>query len=316
MSIVKSYRHGIIKATRHPKMTALLWLFNLLPAIPAYFLFRAFFGGTIGPSLAAADLLKKADMNTIFEVLTSSGVALGGLLTAVLLLVVFQALVSIFIFGGILDVVVPGKDGAAFGQSFFGGGARFYGRFFRVDAYSLVLWVPAVIFMVVLNVVLNPLSANPVREQLGFILNVFQVLVAVFLVYVIKMILDYSRILIAAGNTRQVFRSLVEAVRVVVRRPARTLGLYYLLALTGWAAFAFYLGVQAFFRRRTTGTIILGFVIAQVFIASRAWLKIAFQAGQMNLLESVAARQEPDAALSASTPSEGALSGEPPGSRS
>ena len=78
MSNVKSYRHGILQATRHPKMTELLWLSNLLPAIPAYFLFRAFFGGTIGPSLAAADLLKKADMNTIFEVLTSSGVALSG----------------------------------------------------------------------------------------------------------------------------------------------------------------------------------------------------------------------------------------------
>jgi hypothetical protein len=242
-------------------------------------------GGTIDNSLALSDLLKRADMNVIFEFLTSSGVVLGQLATAVLILLVLHVLGSIFVFGGILNVLIPGRAEGRFSQAFFGGGGRFYGRFFRLTLYSLLLWTPAAVVFFILNAVLGVATKDPAREQLAFILNILRVVFVLFLAFFIKMIMDYARIRIATQDTNQVLQSLVEASRFVFSRPIKTLGLYYLLGLTGWAVLAVYLAVQSTYAGQSTGTIILAFMISQAFIAGRAWLKIAYQAAQKNLWE-------------------------------
>ena len=310
MSTIKSYLHGLTRASRLPKMTAVLWLFNFLLAVPAYMLMRAYLGGTIGPSLAASGLIKRLDMNTVLEVVTSSGVALGGLVTALAILIGLQVLVSIFCFGGVLSGLGPGGEDKPLAPVFFGGGGRFYGRFLRRTVYSLALWVPAVLVVLLVNAALSPLAANPVREQLGFVLTILQVFLAVLLAYGIKMILDYARIIIAIRDSRLVFGSLLEATRAVIRRPARPVGLYVLLSLTGWAAFFLYLGVQSLYARQTAGTIIIGFIIAQAFVASRGWLKIAFQAGQMDLWDSLGAGRQAQSTIAAPPAGENRISGE------
>jgi hypothetical protein len=286
MKILNCYAHGIGQATRHPKMTALVWLFNFVMALPILFLFRAAFGGAIGDSLAAADLLKKADMNVIFEFMTSSGIVLGELFTAALLLLVFHVCVSIFVFGGILNVLDPGQSGIRFSQSFFSGGGRFYGRFFRLTLYSLLLVIPAAIVFLIANSIISLATKNPSREQLAFGLNIFRILLALFLAYAVKMILDYARIRIAVEDTRKVLESLVQSIRFVFGRPLKTFGLYYLLGLTGWVILTAYLAIHSAYACQSTAMVIIGFLISQVFLASRAWLKIAYQAAQKNLLES------------------------------
>jgi len=284
MSVIKSYVHGLAGATRRPKLTALLWLMNFVLALPAFFMFRAAFRGTLGNSLAADGLLKKIDMNVIFEFLTSSGVVLGQVVTAVLVLVVLHVLAYIFAFGGILNALAPETQGQRFGQVFFGGGGRFYGRFFRLVLYSIVLWVPVIIIFLAVNAILRLAATNPVREQLAMATMVLRVLVFLFLVFFVEMILDYARIKIALTDSGQVFRSLVGAARFVFSRPLKTLLLYYLLGLTGWAAFGVYLALQSTFSKTSAIVVFLGFLIAQVFIASRAWLRVAYQAAQKDFL--------------------------------
>lgn len=286
MSIIKSYVHGIAGATRRPKMVALLWLMNLVFALPAFFIFRAAFGGALDSSLVAESLLKKTDMNVIFEFLTSSGIVLGQVITAVLVLIVFHVLAYIFAFGGILNVLLTEAGGQRFGQVFFGGGGRFYGRFFRLVVYSVTLWVPAIIVFAAVNALLRRVTADPAREGLTMAMGILRVLVFLFLAFFVEMILDYARIKIAVADSRQVFRALVGASRFVFSRPLKTIFLYYLLGLTGWAAFGIYLMLQSTFPKTSVVAVVLGFLITQVFIASRAWLRIAYQASQKNFLES------------------------------
>jgi hypothetical protein len=92
--------------------------------------------------------------------------------------------------------------------------------------------------------------------------------------------MDYARILIAGRDSREVLRSLFEAVRLVLKKPGTTLALYYLLGLVGWASFLIYRVLDSAFPQTSTATIAIGFLLAQVFIASRGWLKVAYQAAQ------------------------------------
>ncbi len=281
MNIIKSYRKGIQEATLRPNMAVVLWMINFFFASVIYFLFSAMLKAAFGKSLLAADLLQKPNMDVLLEFLTSSGTSLGMLVTAGLVLAVLFFLAGIFVNGGILQSLVHRRDHEGFGQVFFAGGGKFYGRFFRLSIYSLILWIPGIIVYMIVNGLLGIFTKNSLNEQRSFYIQLVRIAIAIFLVFLIKMIMDYARIRIATQDSRSVLRSMLEATGFVFRKMGKTLALYYLLGLTGVAAFLIYWGIRSTFSAESLGTIWLGFIISQIFIASRGWLRIAFQAGQL-----------------------------------
>jgi len=284
MNIFKSYGKGIQDATLRPNMVIMLWVINLFFASVIYFLFSPMLNAAFGKSLLASDLLQKPNMDVLFEFLTASGTSLGMLVTAGLVLVVLFFLTSIFVNGGILQSMVHQRDHERFAQVFFAGGGKFYGRFFRLSIYSLILWIPGAILYLILNGILGIFTKNPLNEQRSFYILLVRIVMAAFLVFLIKMIMDYARIRIAIQDSRSVLRSLLEAAGFVFRKLGKTLALYYLLGLSGVAAFLIYWGIRSTFSAGSLGTIWLGFIISQIFIASRGWLRIAFQAGQLRFI--------------------------------
>ncbi len=280
MNIFQCFGKGIKEATRRPKMVVILWLFNVLFAALTYFLFAAAFGGALGSSAVVRDLVRKADTNAVIEFLTSGGVVLGELATAVIILTILYVFMSIFLYGGILHSLVHKNDDERFASIFFSGGGKLYGRFFRLTLYSLVLWIPAGVIFTIFDNFLRAIRGDPSHEKLTIIFLIGRVLFALFLVYLIKMIMDYARIKIAGQDSREVFRALLGSVKFVFRNLGKSLALYYLLGLVGWAAFLIYKVLNAAFVQSSMGTILFGFFLAQVFIASRGWLRIAYQAAQ------------------------------------
>jgi hypothetical protein len=266
---------------RRPKMIMLLWLANIAFAAAAYFGFSCAFGAALGNSGMTVEMLAKTDMNAVIEFLTNSGGRLDDLITMALLVMVFYAFVSIFLNGGILHSLIEQEDRKRFGQTFFAGGGRYYGRFFRLTVYSIILWAPALIGYFLVHAVLRALTKNSTNEQLTFYFSIFRIALALFLIFLIKMIMDYARIRIATQDTNKVFVSLLGAVKFVFARFGGTLLLYYLLGLTGWAAFLVFRLINGTFSKNLTVTVLLGFGLAQLFIASRGWLKIAYQAAEL-----------------------------------
>ena len=93
--------------------------------------------------------------------------------------------------------------------------------------------------------------------------------------------MDYARIRIVREDTNGVYDALVWAVRFVFGRPGGTLLLYYLLGITGWVMLAAYLVLHRLFPGSTTGAIVSAFLLSQIFVAGRGWLKIAYQAAEL-----------------------------------
>jgi len=281
MSVIQCAAKGIRESTARPKMVVLLWAFNLMVAGLCYFVFLRMFGGAVGTSALVKEMAHKADMNVVVEFLTSGG---GGVVTELLFVVlgasVLYTLLAIFLHGGILQTLIQKGGRWRFAETFFAGGGRFYGRFFRLEIYSLGLWMAAGLVFVLINSVINFNYHDSADEQTTFVLTIIKIVLALFLVFLIKMIMDYARILIAGRDSREVLRSLFEAVRLVLKKPGTTLALYYLLGLVGWASFLIYRVLDSAFPQTSTATIAIGFLLAQVFIASRGWLKVAYQAAQ------------------------------------
>ena len=281
MSVIQYAVKGIRESSARPKMIVLLWVFNLLTAGICTFVFLRVFGGAVGASALVGNMAEKADMNVVVEFLTSAhGGAVTELVLAVLVSSALYLFVSVFLHGGILQTLIQKGGKWRFAETFFAGGGRFYGRFFRLEIYSLALWLTAGMIFILINTFINFNYRESADERTTFALTIIKVLFALFLVFLIKMMMDYARILIAGRDSRDVLRSLLEAVRFVLKNPGKTLALYYLLGLAGWAAFLIYKVLDSAFPQSSAVTIALGFLLAQVFIASRGWLRIAYQAAQ------------------------------------
>lgn len=285
MNVIQCAAKGIREATARPKLVLLLWAFNVLAAGLGYFVFLKAFGGTVGASLLVQDMLRSADTNVAIEFLTSrGGDTVAGLVVIVIGLGALYALVSVFLYGGILQTLIQKGGGWRFSEIFFAGGGRFYGRFFRLELYALGLWLAAGLFYAFILYVIDFNYRDSADEQTALILTVIKVFLALFLFFLIKMIRDYARILIAGRDSREVLRPLLEAVRFVATKPLKTLSLYYVLGLVGWAAFVIYKVLGSTFPRTSTATVAAGFLLAQAFIASRGWLKVAYQSSQGRLI--------------------------------
>jgi hypothetical protein len=124
-------------------------------------------------------------------------------------------------------------------------------------------------------------TKDSTNEQLSFVLTILRIVLALFLIFLIKMIMDYARIRIAVEGTNRIFHAMLESLQFVFRRPVLTLGLYYLLGLTGWVIFAAWKVLYSVLPMSSVGTVWVGFLLTQLFIVSRGWLRIAYQAAQM-----------------------------------
>jgi len=289
MQVLSSYGKGIKRAFLEPKMVVVLWLVNFVSASVIYFMFSGYLSDVIGKRLVAANFLKGFDFETFFELIIHEGEAWHWILYAAFILAFLYYWVSIFLHGGILSMLkARGITGELevrdprFAPAFFQGAGKYFGRFFRLTIYSLLVWLAFGVLYFVLNLVLKPLEAGGTNEPAIFYLFWVRVVIILFLYLLARMICDYARIRIVAEDSKAVFRSLIQAIQFVFRNFFKTLILYYLVLITGLAIFGIYWVVQKMVPTQTLLTILIAFLIGQIFILSRGWLKIALQAAQFH----------------------------------
>lgn len=296
MNIFKSYTQGIKRATSEGRLVWLLWLFNALFSGMIYLQFSGYLNRVLSRSAEAEKFLKTFDMNTFFELLTYNGEALKTIISFAFLLFVVYIITSVFLKGGLLFTLAHPRDKrkkSRLAPLFFGGGGKFFGRFFRLLIYSLLLWIGLALIILILNMVLNPLTKGGTNESLMFYLALIRVAFALFLVFLVKMITDYARIKIVVEDSRRVFRSLFQAAGFVFRKIGATLAVYYLFVLTAAVLFALYTLLQKSVKTHSLLPILIALAIGQIFILSRGWVMVGLQAAQMKLL-TAAIQREPN----------------------
>jgi len=293
MKVFKSYEKGIKEATAQPKMISVLWIINFIFGAIIFYLFYGRLSEVIGRSLIAEKLLKKFDYNFLFEFLVSNAQSNKAIFSVAVLLIIIYFLISIFLYGGILFRLVhsqrsydTGRNKDRFAPVFFQGAGRFFGRFFRLFIYSLILWFVFLVIIFILIRVGGALTAKGTKEQLAFYIILVELGIGLFLLCLIKMILDYTRIKIVTEDSQYVFRSLFKTIKFVFQNFGKTLGLYYLIMVTGLILFGIHWVLRMIIPNYSLITILITFIVYQFFIASRGWLKIAFQAAQMSFYSS------------------------------
>jgi len=197
------------------------------------------------------------------------------------------SLVAILLYGGILHRLRMGGSEAGgaprrFAAVFFEGAGRFFGRFLRLEIFSLILWAAFIIIHLLLGAVGAVFTRGGEEEPMLVPVVVARIAIGLILALFIKMGLDYARIKIVAEDSRKVLRAMFAGFGYVFRYLGKTLALFYLLLLTGVGAYAVLCFLRSLVPEHGTVTILIAFLIGQVAILVRGWGTVALQAGQLD----------------------------------
>ena len=280
--IVHVTAQGLLAARRNKRLVVTLWLFNLALALAASVPGWRALRGAIG-SLPAADSLAEAfSFGVLADLAELRPGLLGGLGDAAAALFALGLLVGLVAVGGSLEVLTSG-DERPFAHRFGRGAFRFFGRFLRLGAITLVL------AMLLALVAAGPLFAlgRYVRRESGSewlaLAVLFGALVAGGLaVLLVLLVQDAARVLIVREDLRRVRQALRAGMALVWRRPASWLGAWVSNALLLGLAFAAYIALA---NAIPAGPLLLALVLLQqLFVLVRCGLRVALLGAEIALV--------------------------------
>ena len=281
MSVMRSYSKGIQDALLRPKAAFLFWAVNALFGVFVYSQVAGALSQILARSLAGEALMKGSAVETLAEIMTAPGAPIAGFIRMVVVLFALYVFVAPFLYGGVLNDLVRPREVIGFGASFWASGGKYYGRFFRLEILSILLWIPSAAVYFVADKVFAAAAPDPQAEQIRFYLILARIVLALFLFFMMKMTVDYARIRIAVTETHGTLGALLWAIVFVVRKLLKSLLLYYLLGITALLGLALYLGLHSFIAETTTGGVLIGLFLTELHIFWRCFIKVAYQGAQV-----------------------------------
>ncbi len=318
MSSIRAFREGARRASRAPYLLAGMWLLTLLLALPLGLALRGILRDGLGGSLAAASMSSGADYEWWAE-FSAGARGLGRTFTPgiigfaavlqnissladgrapageVAAIVAIYLVAWTFLLGGILDRLARNRPTRAHG--FFSASGVFFFRFLRLAAlagvvyYALFGWIHGLVFDSFFGWVTRDFTVE--RDAFAVRLALYTVFGA--LLAACGIVFDYAKVRAVVEDRRSMVGALLASLRFTARqwRPAIALylltGVVFLLVVAAWAIVApgaVAAGAQAW----------MAFLLTQVYVLARLWVKLLFYASEISLFQSALAHAEYTAA--------------------
>ena len=200
---------------------------------------------------------------------------------------VLYLIVGIFLGGGIVAALAVERRVSL--RRFLYDASRYFGRFLRL----FILLVAAMGLLVagyklLLSDIIDDLQEAATTDRASFLWRVLGIAIVLLCCTFVMMVFDYAKIrMVADHHRRSSFLAAVSALAFSVRRSWRTLPLFGLNLLIVLLLFVLYLLVENLFSNVTPISMIGLFVVQQVFILSRIWMKLSFFATQTAFYQDV-----------------------------
>ena len=282
MSILQAFSTGVRRATSEPKMVFVLYLLNLLLAIPLALAFRAVLVAGFGSSLAPAAMMESLDFTVFQDFMNVHSASLQTVFGQVLSVLVLSMIVQTFLAGGILTVL---QDQAKYSSAaFFKGCGAYFFRFFRLFLlFGVILLLTAVVVGAVVFSVAEGLTESASSEVTELWIRIASIVLFLLPVMLVMMAGDYAKIHMVLHDQRSAFRMCGKGFAFVFRRFFSAFGLELLMLLIAVFLFAVYLLIDLSIGMTSGAAIAVMFVIQQLFMMLRAWTRVFFFAGEMTL---------------------------------
>lgn len=224
--------------------------------------------------------------NFLFDLLFRWKIELGylGLFT---LLAFVYVLVSTFLAGGFIGMYA--KPYRLSFNEFLMEGANYFGKLFRLSLLSLVVYL--LFFEVIVDWWTHSIpiwTQNDPSEMTPFIHYMIRDGVVILLLGLVTLCFDFAKVrMVVDGRISALFASWAGA-RFAFRHFASTAGLTVVLSLAGIVFIALYAVIEGGIAQTGYWSILVVFVLQQLYMITRLWLKALFYASQTQLYKGLA----------------------------
>ena len=305
---------GVRAVARAPRPLLVLWLCNLLFALPFAVQIGLSLNESIGPSLVHEKLRNGFDMGwygeyeasakgieTSFRPSVTGAAAFydnledwltGRIFARHPVLVVaggFYALVWLFLLGGVLDRFARPAESAVRARFAQACGLYFF-RLVRLALLGLALYLAIYKLEHWLLARVDDLTRESTREWtvLGWSLAVY--LLTALLVLLAHLVLGFAKVATVVENRRSVLVAALRGARFAAAHPRPTLGLYFGLLALGALLLVIYAAVAPGTTQSSPVGIVLAFFVGQLFLGTKLFVRLTLLGGQTALFQSLSPR--------------------------
>jgi len=284
MTSLRIFRFACARALSSPGLVLLLYSANLLLAFPALYLSKSVLTQALGASLEGNSILAGFDFSTWTDLLSSHSLSPRFLTTLAIPLGVLSIIVSTFLAGGVLDLLAHERRFSL--PSFFHACGMYAGRFVRLWILSACVLLCVVVLLVGIGgTIVEMVGAEPGAERTRVIAFIAVMIVFSIPVFFLFMASDYARVSTVVQNGRSSWKAFGKGLLFVFRNWNIALGLHLILLLTLAAAAALYLVLEGRIAVDSPLTILLLFLLQQLFMVLRSAIRVAFSAGEVALYD-------------------------------
>lgn len=270
MKAVKAYTKGWQFLFNNWKMCLILYAFNVGFAIVAAFPLNNYLQSTVAHTLSIQESLKGFNYAIISDFLNEYGTGLAVVFNQSLLILLLFLLVSIFLTGGILNVIkyYPARFESGL---FWQGCIKYFWRLFRLTFYFLI--VQGLVLFIAYKVYtffsggINFFELESDKQLIDAFKIVFPFYL--FLVMLLFLIQDYIKIHLIHEEKYLLTKPIWKSVVLVFKNFLPFFVLYLFNLITFLLLFGAYWFISELFQTETLGMIILVFAISQVSIIAR-----------------------------------------------
>jgi len=279
MGVIKAIFNGMGTTVRKPRLQVILYVVNLVFSMAVAIPFLAIVQNDLGHSFLGSSI-RTLDPMWIGEAVLKHHNTLAALAVGFAVGSLVYLALHVFLFGGIVGRLLD-LEGPTTLAAFAGDCGRYFWRFVRLFLIALVFYVLTFgVIMKAVSALFAPAAKGAPTEWLPIILSNLHFLIALGLLSVVHMIVDYARIAVVADEERKVLKALRHALTFLRKRFFRAWAIYLLIAVATVAATVVFYVVLGRLGVPGVAPVVAALVWMQLYVLFRIWIRTLFVAAQ------------------------------------
>lgn len=285
MKIFKAYSEGLKSAVQTIRMSVLIYSTIFVFAVILVMPFNSALSNQAGNTMALQGLLKHFNYTIYNDFMPSASKSINPLLQQAVWMGGLYFLFAVFFTGGVLRVLSIGERKFSI-VNFLSGCGEYFFRFLRLGIYLLIVdLIIALAVFIPLTMLLSNNYETTQNEASLFYISLSGAFIFAVLIILVLIVGDYAKIILFKEDSRKVIRAIGRSAKFVFRHFIGTYALYLIILAGLVLSFVLYFILDNAIGMISGFTILVMFLIQQIFIWLRVLIKIWFLGSELSFFD-------------------------------
>lgn len=188
-------------------------------------------------------------------------------------------LVQLLYLGGLLSVFTNPKKNHV--VDFFYGSVKYFIRFLKIAVFTFGLYFVVISLNVLIDFGIKQIFLEQENAVVEFIVQIVRYLFFLFLVSIVNIISDYTKVVILVVDSTKLFRSLYKSFQFIKKNFVKVVTVYFIMLVFVAIGATIYNLVDSFLPKKPVYFLLLTFLIQQLLIIFRALIRMYFYSTEL-----------------------------------